>query len=118
MNSEDDHCAVHCSKVAYIVPQFWILCLFFLPLTSPCSHFSSVSTLSLRRCFPESGRTPLSQHTLSLWGSLWAGQKIMAFKRVNIICGNASVGAAHIMVPGFDLVQLNWKQLCWWTAGG
>lgn len=45
------------------------------------------------------------------------GTKNNAFEQVSIIYGCASFGATHIMVPGFDLVQLNWKQLCWWTVG-
>lgn len=52
---------------------------------------------------------------------MWKGQKIMHLKQaVIVIWGNVVIrfGATHIMVSGFDLVQLNWKQLCWWWTVG
>lgn len=56
-----------------------------LPLTSPCFHFSSVSTLSFHRCFPETGRMPLSQHCLSLLDSMWKGRKIIHLNKFVIL---------------------------------
>lgn len=88
------------------------------PLNSPCFHFSSVSTLSLHRCFPESGITLLSKHTMSQWDSMWEGQMIMYLNKLTLLfmATMFSFCTTHIMVPGFDLVLLNWKQLYWWTV--
>lgn len=62
---------------------------------------------------------PLSQHTVTV-GITVGGKENNAIKQVNMVINGSAVtsfGPTDIMVPGFDLVQQNWKQLCWWTVG-